>query len=173
MHDAILIGASTVTKDDPLLTVRHLKGNNPVRVIIDGRLSSAVDSKVFTQPPKTLLYVSETEVKETKHKIAELTARGIEIIQLQGRHGRLNIKSVLKDLAHRNIASVFVEGGQKIYSACISAKAVDKLYLFTAKKKFGSGLKTFAENSVSFKKRIRTEKRFGTDVFQEYDITFP
>lgn len=38
-HQAILIGAATAISDDPLLTVRHCKGNDPIRIILsDGRL---------------------------------------------------------------------------------------------------------------------------------------
>ena len=38
MYDAVLVGAGTVNADDPLLTVRHVKGRNPLRVIVDGML---------------------------------------------------------------------------------------------------------------------------------------
>jgi diaminohydroxyphosphoribosylaminopyrimidine deaminase / 5-amino-6-(5-phosphoribosylamino)uracil reductase len=37
-HQAILVGAATAVTDDPLLTVRHCKGNDPIRIILsDGR----------------------------------------------------------------------------------------------------------------------------------------
>ena len=32
--DAILVGKNTVMRDDPLLTVRHVKGKNPIRITI-------------------------------------------------------------------------------------------------------------------------------------------
>ena len=33
--DAIIIGKNTVEYDNPLLTVRHVKGKNPIRIILD------------------------------------------------------------------------------------------------------------------------------------------
>ena len=33
--DAILVGKNTLEQDDPLLTVRHVKGKNPIRIILD------------------------------------------------------------------------------------------------------------------------------------------
>jgi len=35
--DAILVGRNTVQRDDPLLSVRHTKGKNPTRIILDSK----------------------------------------------------------------------------------------------------------------------------------------
>ena len=42
LFDVVLVGAGTVCHDDPQLTVRHVEGKNPVRVVLDPerRLSS-------------------------------------------------------------------------------------------------------------------------------------
>ena len=34
-EDAILVGRNTVENDNPELTVREYKGNNPIRIVID------------------------------------------------------------------------------------------------------------------------------------------
>ena len=38
-YDAVLVGAGTIRTDNPLLNVRTIKGRNPIRIIIDGKLS--------------------------------------------------------------------------------------------------------------------------------------
>lgn len=171
-YDAILVGANTVIKDNPRLTVRSVNGKNPIRIIVDGRFSTSIDSKIFNSDSATILYTVKSSSIEKKSKINTLRHRGITVIETSQSAGRIPILFILKDLAKRNIASVFVEGGQEIYDQFVRAKNVDKFYLFTAKKKFSSGIKTFKQNSVSFKKRKITTKEFGTDKFEEFSITF-
>src|SRR5210317_587109 len=45
--DGIIVGKNTVMKDDPLLTVRHTKGKNPVRIILDSKGSISTKSKIL------------------------------------------------------------------------------------------------------------------------------
>jgi len=48
LADAVVVGAGTVASDDPQLTVRRVKGDNPIRVVLDpeGRLDP--DRTLFT-----------------------------------------------------------------------------------------------------------------------------
>ena len=45
--DAILIGKNTLLQDDPLLTVRHVKGKNPIRIILDSSGTISMKSKII------------------------------------------------------------------------------------------------------------------------------
>ncbi len=45
--DAILVGALTVAEDDPELTVRSVRGRNPIRVVLDSRLRISPRAKVL------------------------------------------------------------------------------------------------------------------------------
>src|ERR1019366_6213146 len=55
-EQAILVGKRTVEIDDPQLTVRLVKGKNPVRLVIDRTLSLPVSQKIFRPDARLFLY---------------------------------------------------------------------------------------------------------------------
>ena len=59
--DAIIIGNNTVRLDNPLLTVRHAQGKNPVRIILDSSGTIKSNSKIIQTCNKvpTVIVVSE------------------------------------------------------------------------------------------------------------------
>ena len=61
MVDAIIIGKNTVNLDNPLLTVRHTKGKNPIRIILDSSGTIKSNSKIIQTCNKvpTVIVVSE------------------------------------------------------------------------------------------------------------------
>jgi 2,5-diamino-6-(ribosylamino)-4(3H)-pyrimidinone 5'-phosphate reductase len=106
--DAIIVGRNTISVDDPLLTVRYVKGKkNPTRVILDskGRLSSK--SKVIKTATQvsTMLVVSENAPR----RVERFIAMGVEIIRC-GKN-KIDIKKLLKILAKKGIKRIIVEGG--------------------------------------------------------------
>ena len=48
-YDSILVGAQTVIKDNPSLTVRLVKGRNPHKIVIDGKFRTTLNYKVYQQ----------------------------------------------------------------------------------------------------------------------------
>lgn len=171
-YDAVLVGATTVINDDPLLTVRTVEGRNPVRVVIDGNFSVPMTSKIFNDDANTIVYVAKRIIRTERKKIAFLHKKGIDIIPMPEHSGKLNIHHILRDLSARGIASVLVEGGQKTLTEFFNARAVDTFHVFKAKKKYGSGIKIFGDLSVSFYKRRVQSKHFGTDHYAEYSIRY-
>ncbi len=171
-YDVIVAGAGTVMSDDPSLTVRHVKGTNPTRVIIDGKFSLPLQRNVFSADAPTILYTTQHHLLLNKKKAGLLRKQGVEIVGMSGRNGIVDIRQIIRDLGLRNHISVLVEGGQKTYAAFLNAKTADKLYLFTGKKKYKDGLKTFDNITVSFKLNERRKKQFGTDTLQEFDVIY-
>src|SRR5699024_6099609 len=57
MCGAVMVGAGTVIADDPQLTVRAVKGDNPVRVVLDPRGRIPVDSGVLQHPDAPTLWL--------------------------------------------------------------------------------------------------------------------
>ena len=73
------MGVGTVLADDPELTVRLVKGRNPVRIILDSKLKIPLDAKVLTDQEKARTLVAATPAAD-KEKLAALQKMGIEVL---------------------------------------------------------------------------------------------
>jgi diaminohydroxyphosphoribosylaminopyrimidine deaminase/5-amino-6-(5-phosphoribosylamino)uracil reductase len=110
-EQAILIGSNTAKDDNPKLTTRDWKGNNPVRVVLDkdDRLSDTLC--VFNQEAKTI-------------KVTES-----------------NIQSICNKLFKHNINSVIIEGGAQTLQFFIDSGIWDEARVFIGKSLFNEGIK--------------------------------
>lgn len=145
--DAVLVGAGTIAADNPKLTVRMVKGRSPLRVVLDGRLSTNVDARIFMRAlaSNTVVITSSRMSSKQKMKKALLQSRGVEIIELAAdRNQFFSLSAVLKALGERGIASVLVEGGSEVFSRFIAEKCADRLLVFIAPFVYGSGLPAFS-----------------------------
>jgi len=106
--DAILVGKNTVLVDDPLLTVRHTIGKNPIRIILDSNGTIPEKSKILQTCNKieTIIVVSK---KITKSNLKKLNKFPLEIITAGEKS--VNLKLLLRKLSQKNIKSILVEGG--------------------------------------------------------------
>ncbi len=122
--DAILVGRKTVSVDNPLLTVRHLKGKNPTRIILDSKGTIRSDSKILKTCKKvpTIIVVSE---KITKSNLARLQKFPIDVIQC-GKN-KINLKQLFRILYRKKIKKILVEGGGTTNWSLIECKLVDEI----------------------------------------------
>ncbi len=129
-HDAILVGAETVRRDDPELTCRLRGGRNPLRVILDGRLRIPLTAKVLDVSLAPTLVIAAASAPA--RRVAALRERGVEVVCLAGTRGVIPFKRVLQELGRRDITSVLVEGGAAVAASALQARAVDQLLMFMA-----------------------------------------
>lgn len=126
--DAILVGAGTVTVDDPLLTDRSglERRRALVRVVLDNRAETSPDSQLArtAQDAPVLLFARDGEETEV------LSQAGMEVIT--DASGGRDILAVLQELGRRSIQSVLLEGGGKVAGAFIDAGLVNKVTFFIA-----------------------------------------
>jgi diaminohydroxyphosphoribosylaminopyrimidine deaminase/5-amino-6-(5-phosphoribosylamino)uracil reductase len=144
-YDAVLVGAGTVIKDNPKLTVRDTKGRNPFRVIVDGKFIVKSNSRIFSTPleTKTIIFISSQSALNMEKKKKQLIYKGIEIVELDSKNGIISLKKVLHYLALKGISSVLVEGGSVIFSEFIRTKLADKIEMFVSPRILGKGLSAF------------------------------
>ena len=173
-YDAVLIGSDTARKDNPKLTVRLIEGRNPYRVVLDSNLKLKNDLNIFkySSDKKTIVITSEKN-KSKLRKIAQLKKFGVKVLFAKSDvQERLQLKSVLKQLAKLQIISLLVEGGSKIYSSFLKQKLFDDIFLFVSPKILGNGLKTFSEIESkklgdAVKLNIRRTQKIGDDLLIE------
>jgi riboflavin-specific deaminase-like protein len=130
--DAVIVGASTIERDDPLLTVRHVEGENPLRVIIDPRRRLRAHARVFADDADTLLVYGDDAPCNASHGAADVVA-------LPVRDGRLDLEALLAELRARGCRAVFVEGGGATVSSFVEAGLLDRLQIAIAPLVTGSG----------------------------------
>ncbi|MGA2622655.1 MAG: bifunctional diaminohydroxyphosphoribosylaminopyrimidine deaminase/5-amino-6-(5-phosphoribosylamino)uracil reductase RibD [Bacteroidota bacterium] len=145
-YDAVLVGARTVIVDNPQLTVRKVKGRNPVRIILSKSLEVSPEAKVFSGNGERILFTDPRTAGQHAARRRQLVKRGTEIIDIPAdRNGKFPIPRILESLGRRGISSLLVEGGASTYSAFLHQRCVDKILFFVAPKVLGNGLDAFGE----------------------------
>lgn len=124
--DAILVGKNTVLRDDPLLTVRYVKGRNPVRIILDSQGTITSKSKIL-QTSKTVPTIIAVSRSIPKSNLMKLKKFPVEII-VSGASS-VNLKSLLRILYRKNISKILVEGGGTINWEFIRSDLVDEIFI--------------------------------------------
>ncbi len=143
-YDAVLVGAATVALDDPRLTVRHVKGRNPLRVVFDPSLRLKSNAAVFdTRKAGTLVFTSARAMSMRKTTLARLSRQGVYVLGLD-KARPFDLEVVLKTLAALGVSSVLVEGGPFTAGEFLRNGLVDRVHVFLAHKFLGGGISSVA-----------------------------
>lgn len=137
-HDAILVGAGTLRRDDPQLTVRlpGVTSDAHVRVVLCPSLELDPTARLFrASPVPPRIYIAPT-ASASRRQAFEGRAELIEA-PLDGDDFRLGF--VLDDLAARGVQSLLVEGGGRTLGAFLAQGLADEIALFVAPTLMGAG----------------------------------
>ncbi len=138
--DGVMVGAGTVLKDDPELTVRLIRGRNPARIVVDSNLNIPMNSRIIKGAYKTRTIIATT-YKASLKKVEAFRKMGIELIFLPYKNG-VDINALMDELGEMGITSLLIEGGTRLATSAIRYGIVDKLIIFYAPKIIG-GLKDY------------------------------
>ncbi|OAG26950.1 bifunctional diaminohydroxyphosphoribosylaminopyrimidine deaminase/5-amino-6-(5-phosphoribosylamino)uracil reductase RibD [Thermodesulfatator autotrophicus] len=126
--DAILVGKNTVLKDDPLLTCRLRRGKNPVRIILDSKLSLPVERKIFqNKDAQTIVACTEDAPLDKEKKLKE---NSVTVWRLPEKNGQVDLKALLRKALEHYILSILVEGGAEVHGSFFEQKLVDEVAFF-------------------------------------------
>ena len=124
--DAILVGSNTIKRDDPLLTVRHTKGKNPLRIILDSKANIDQKSQIIKTCKKIPTIISVSK-KASKKNIDKLKKYPLEIIITVNK--LVNIKNLLRILSKKKIKTLLVEGGGTVNWEFVKQGLVDEIII--------------------------------------------
>jgi diaminohydroxyphosphoribosylaminopyrimidine deaminase/5-amino-6-(5-phosphoribosylamino)uracil reductase len=128
-EQAIMIGSNSVLFDDPQLTVRHWRGANPLRIVLDNNLKLSEKTRVFDPSASTLVINGQIE----------RVSGNIEHIKLK--KNDKSLEQIMEQLYKREIQSLIVEGGKKLLESVIAKDLWDEARVLVGAKHFGRGLK--------------------------------
>lgn len=126
LADAIVVGANTVRADNPSLTTRRWPGSSPLRVVLDHRLSSPPESRLFTDGQATVVYNS----------VRSGVTGAVTLVKVDDTSPAV----WLADLYSRGITSVMVEGGTCVLRQMLDSGLWDEARVEVASRRVGRGI---------------------------------
>lgn len=173
MLDAVMVGVGTVLADNPQLNCRlACRGRDPLRIIVDSRLRTPLDSNVLSRelPGNTII----ATIEKDPARISRFEELGAQVLTCDEREGRVDLKDMLKRLGSRGIQSILLEGGRSLASSALQDGLIDKFLLFYAPKILGGedGFGLFAGKGIkkmdcAVKLKDIAVRHFGDDLMVE------
>jgi diaminohydroxyphosphoribosylaminopyrimidine deaminase/5-amino-6-(5-phosphoribosylamino)uracil reductase len=142
---AIISGIDTVLRDNASLTVRidelrlanaeDVATKQPLRVILDSHLRLTRNSEILNHPSPILLVHNGSA--DNADKLADWPDN-VELIALPGRDQRIDLPTLLRELANRECNEVLVEAGATLAGSFLRRGLLDEILVYMAPKLLGS-----------------------------------
>ena len=147
-HDAVLVGAGTVCKDDPRLTVRHVPGDDPLRVVVDSTLRTPPQAAVLAGDAASGTVLAATDLAPARRRERALSS-GATVLGLPAdADGRVHLGALMEELGELGVGSVMVEGGATLITSFLKAGLVDRLAVCVAPKILGDGIQAVGDLGI-------------------------
>lgn len=172
--DAIVVGAGTVTADDPRLDVRHVRGPDPQVFVVDGKLSTSPDACVFRERDAILL----TAKSAPANRLERFRHAQVEVWLFDHIDGVIDLRAITAKAAQHGVISMLIEGGRTLAAAALRDRIVDELCVYVAPCLIGDGIGSIGylgvdELTQAVKlEQIRTH-RLGSDLLYTANVRYP
>ena len=130
--DAVIIGANTVIRDNPRLTLRHgVRGRQPWRVVMDSRGRCPRNARLFTDSlrHRTIVFTTKSSPAAWRRY---LVLRSVSVLVVPMKEQRVDLRAALRELGRMEVTSVMVEGGAELLRAMFDKQLVDRIAFFYA-----------------------------------------
>jgi len=131
--DAVLSGAARAEIEDNDLRVHFegLEDRPALRVILAGGRDIDLKRDLFAVVSGIPIVVFTTPDRPLKLR------PGVEVVEVEGRHGRPDLRQVMTILADRGINRLFVEAGAKLAESFIAGELIDRLHIVDVGRELG------------------------------------
>lgn len=147
-HDAVIVGAETVRKDNPHLTSRFVFAfQQPKRIVLSNSLKLPWNANIFKTPPQTIIISENTSD----------VPNNILLWQMED----TSPQYILKKCAEIGIQSILVEGGASVLSEFLQSNLWDRLIIVYAPIILGNGIPI----TKSIRKLLSNPLRFEPENF--------
>lgn len=133
--DAILIGATTLRRDNPRLLVNSAERRDereahglppyPLKITVTGSGDLDRDLQFWHHGGDKLVYCPDSAVPKLRERLGDLTG-------IVGLGPDLDFEAMLDDLGSRSIERLMVEGGGTIHTQFLTAGLADEIHLAIA-----------------------------------------
>jgi len=173
--DAIMVGINTVLADDPRLTVHKIEAeskDNPIRIVVDSKGRVPLNFRILNDDAPTIIAVTENadsqNIKELEKKVTVLKCG----------KDRVNLKSLMKELADMGIKTLMLEGGSTLNYSMLENGLVDEVRVCVAPMiAGGKNAKTLVDGegidqmSDAIKLKLKKNYFLGEDLILEYKVS--
>ncbi len=134
--DAIMVGVDTIIADNPELTVRHVLGQNPLRVVVDSTLRTPETVKVLSDQNTANTLIATIETNPQAH--LRYLKQGTTVLVCEQDQGRVSMEDLMFKLGEMGIQSILLEGGGRLAGSMLESGLIDEFVFFLAPKILGS-----------------------------------
>mgnify|MGYP001405073285 FL=1 len=148
--DGVLVGVNTIIKDNPLLTTRKIRGQNPTRLIIDPSLKLTNKYKIFKDNNTNIVFTNSNKMKNLNNTT---------IVKLPKKDFTLGVYNYLKK---SSLKYILIEGGPTTLSYFIELKLINNLQFIISPTVLGSGIDSVKLKPITnLNKAIRAQSNFS------------
>jgi len=150
ISDGVLVGVNTIIKDNPLLTTRKIKGQNPTRLIVDPSLKLTNKYKIFKDKNTNIVFTTSNKTKNLNNTtIVKLPKKDFTI-------------GVYKFLKKSSLKYILIEGGPTTLSHFIEHNLINYMQFIISPTLIGSGINSVKLKPITnLKKAIRRKSNFA------------